>query len=102
MGDDDTRGRVETAVDALGLGPEQFYKQDFGSYLAMRALTHRLDNRRDDPGAKSSQNFMWDFALALEEGDLADAAEELRRVQDAAERRAGARGAGRGNPRADG
>jgi hypothetical protein len=45
MGDSDTRTRVETAVDALGLGPDQFYKEDFGSYLAMRALTHRLDNR---------------------------------------------------------
>src|SRR6185503_6730924 len=77
-----SRDRVETAVDALGLGPEQFYKTDFGSYLAMRALNHRLEVPKDDPNGRSAQLFMWDFALALEEGDLADAAEELRRVQD--------------------
>src|SRR6185437_5346042 len=31
---------------------------------------------------KTTQNFMWDMALAIEDGDLANAAEELRRLQD--------------------
>ncbi len=56
----------------------QFYKNDYGNYLALRALNYRLGQSESDPGFKSSQNFMWDMALAIEEGDLANAAEELR------------------------
>ncbi len=82
MGGEKSREKVNTAVDALSLGPEQFFKTDFGNYLAMRSLNHRLETPKDDPGAKSAQTFMWDMALALDEGDLADAAAELRRVQD--------------------
>ena len=76
MEGDVARDRVLSAVDALSLGPEQFYKDDFGGYLAMRALNYRLDDVKTDPGYKSSQTFMWDMALAIEEGDLANAAEE--------------------------
>ncbi len=79
---ENARPRVQTAVDALSLGPQQFYKDDFGNYLALRALNHRLDSPKNDPGFKTSQNFMWDMALAIEEGDLANAAEELRKLQD--------------------
>lgn len=82
VGGETARPKVETAVDALSLGPDQFYKDDFGNYLALRSLEHRLDNPKSDPGFKTSQNFMWDMALAIEEGDLANAAEELRKLQD--------------------
>ena len=77
-----SRPRVETAVDALSLGPDQFYKTDYGNYLALRALNYRLTEPKRDPGFKTSQNFMWDMALAIEDGDLANAAEELRKLQD--------------------
>jgi uncharacterized protein (TIGR02302 family) len=79
---ENARTRVQTALDALSLGPDQFYKDDYGNYLALRALNHRLDSPKNDPGFKTSQNFMWDMALAIEEGDLANAAEELRKLQD--------------------
>ena len=77
-----SRPRVQTALNALSLGPDQFYKDDYGNYLALRALNYRLSTPKNDPGFKTSQNFMWDMALAIDEGDLANAAEELRRLQD--------------------
>jgi uncharacterized protein (TIGR02302 family) len=79
---ENARPKVQTALDALSLGPEQFFKDDYGNYLALRSLNHRLDTPKGDPGFKTSQNFMWDMALAIEEGDLANAAEELRKLQD--------------------
>ena len=79
---ENARPRVQTALDALSLGPDQFFKNDYGNYLALRSLNHRLESPKADPGFKSSQNFMWDMALAIEEGDLANAAEELRKLQD--------------------
>jgi len=54
MGGEKSREKVNTAVDALSLGPEQFFKTDFGNYLAMRSLNHRLEAPKDDPGAKSA------------------------------------------------
>jgi uncharacterized protein (TIGR02302 family) len=77
-----SRPKVQTALDALSLGPQQFYKDDFSNYLALRSLNYRLSNPKNDPGFKTSQNFMWDMALAIEDGDLANAAEELRKVQE--------------------
>ncbi|HEX5279623.1 MAG TPA: TIGR02302 family protein [Micropepsaceae bacterium] len=82
VGGETARPRVQTAVDALSLGADQFYKNDYGNYLALRALEHRLDSPKNDPGFQGSQNMMWDMALAIEEGDLANAAEELRKLQD--------------------
>ncbi|HEX3486276.1 MAG TPA: TIGR02302 family protein [Micropepsaceae bacterium] len=77
-----SRPQVQMAVDALSLGPDQFYKNDYSNYLALRSLNYRLSSIKNDPGFKTSQNFMWDMALAIEDGDLANAAEELRRVQE--------------------
>jgi uncharacterized protein (TIGR02302 family) len=76
------RDHARTVIDALSIGPDEFYKDDYGNYLAMRSLNYQLGNAKADPSAERAQAFMWDMALAIEEGDLANAAEELRKLQD--------------------
>ena len=77
------RGRAEEAMDALTIGPEIFYENDFTNYLALRTLKYRLANIRSEEESFGAMGFMWDMAVALEEGDLADAAEALRAAQEA-------------------
>jgi uncharacterized protein (TIGR02302 family) len=74
--------RATTVVDALTIAPERFYKDDFSTYLAMRALYYELRHAKTQENVKEAMALMWDIAVALEEGDLADAAEALRRAKE--------------------
>jgi uncharacterized protein (TIGR02302 family) len=74
--------RATIVVDALTIAPERFYKDDYSTYLAMRALFYELEGAKDERGVKEAMAMMWDIAVAVEEGDLANAADELRRAQE--------------------
>jgi uncharacterized protein (TIGR02302 family) len=74
--------RATTVVDALTIAPERFYKEDFSTYLAMRALYYELKGVKTDENVKQAMALMWDIAVAVEEGDLANAAEDLRRARE--------------------
>jgi uncharacterized protein (TIGR02302 family) len=69
-------------VDALTVAPERFYKDNSGTYLALRALFWRLSNARNPDDLTSAGDLMWDIAVALEDGDTALAAEALQKVQE--------------------
>lgn len=75
------RARAETAMDALTIGPDRFFKGDLKNYLAMRTLKYRLGNAKTAESKTDAMSLMWDTAVALEEGELADAAEALRNAQ---------------------
>ena len=70
-------------INALSIGPERFYKDDYSTFLALRALYWQLSGIKDDKDTLAAMNFMWDMALALEEGNVASAAEALRNAQQA-------------------
>lgn len=70
-------------VNALSIAPERFYKNDYATFLELRALFWQLRGIRDDHGTLTAMSFMWDMALALEEGDVASAAEALKNAQQA-------------------
>jgi uncharacterized protein (TIGR02302 family) len=74
--------RATTVVDALTIAPERFYKDDFSLYLAMRALFYELKGVKTGDDTKKAMALMWDIAVAVEEGDLANAAEDLRRARE--------------------
>jgi len=82
---DDGRATAEVAMEALSIGPELFYGDDYGIYLGIRAIRHRLANIRDEAEKEPAMSLMWDMAVALEEGELADALEALRAAQEALE-----------------
>jgi len=70
-------------VDALTIGPERFYRNDYKTYLAMRALYWQLRSVRNDKDVLAAMSFMWDMAIALEEGDVTAAAQALKNAQQA-------------------
>jgi uncharacterized protein (TIGR02302 family) len=80
---DQGRETAEAAMEALSIGPELFYGDDYGVYLGIRAIRHRLANIRSEEEKEPSMSLMWDMAVALDEGELADALEALRAAQDA-------------------
>jgi uncharacterized protein (TIGR02302 family) len=72
---------VREAVDALTVAPDKFYKDDYGTYLSLRALVAELGNVREKDDVNRAMAFLWDIALGIEEGDLSLAAEQLRDAQ---------------------
>ncbi len=77
------KAHVTAVVNALSIAPERFYKDDYKTYLALRTLYWQLRGIKDDKGTLAAMSFMWDMALALEEGNVASAAEALRNAQQA-------------------
>jgi uncharacterized protein (TIGR02302 family) len=78
--------RVAQILRAVSYRPEDVFRSET-AYLRLRVIVRRLENftrvdqltgeRRDEIAAA-----LWDLALLLEEGDLNDALERLRRAQD--------------------
>lgn len=66
--------------------PEDWFTDTMRPYLivrtAMRRLAYALDDGREDAEIGSVMELLWRAALLIEDGDLATAAERLRRAQD--------------------
>ncbi|MGE0006379.1 MAG: TIGR02302 family protein [Parvibaculaceae bacterium] len=76
---DDTR-KVLLMLDALLMWPEGLIERS-GIHIAMRAIRSHIANARDQDDIKSAIDELWKLALAVEEGDLADARAELDAVR---------------------
>lgn len=79
------RGRVAQILRALSHRPEGLFSNET-TYLRMRAIIRRLEAMKmtglsDEVQAEVVQA-MWDLAIQLEDGTLADARERLRRAQE--------------------
>ncbi len=82
----DNAGRVGQVLRAVSYRPQEIFRSEI-AYLRLRVIIRRLENyvryeqltteRQDEIAAA-----LWDLALLLEEGDLNDALERLRRAQD--------------------
>ncbi len=79
-------GTVAKALDALTLAPERF-TPDTSLYLALRTAAYEVHRIRvnasnlDQNRIASAQQFLWDIAVRVEEGDVAQAQAELRDIQ---------------------
>ncbi len=76
--------RVASALDALTLVPERFIPSP-SIYLGLRSAYFRTVVSRNDDQLREVVDLLWTIALAVEEGGLNDAAQELREAQDALE-----------------
>lgn len=72
---DDTRN-VQLMLQALLTWPEGLIDRS-GIQIAVAAMRSHIANARDQDDIKTAVNDLWKLALAVEEGDLADARAEL-------------------------
>ncbi|MCX7646082.1 MAG: TIGR02302 family protein [Rhodobacteraceae bacterium] len=82
----DNLRRVVQVLRAVTHRPEGFVR-DSGAYLQLRVAIRRMEAAMNaggfTPEARDEMaGVLWDIAVRLEEGDLADALERLRRAQD--------------------
>ncbi len=68
--------RAAALIDALTLYPEGLF-ESAAAYLGVRRARAQLDVARTNPQAQIAAEILWDAALALETGDLGDAARRL-------------------------
>ena len=78
----DRHAAVGNALDALTIAPNRFI-DDLQIYLALRTTRWRLALRQDRNTLISVVDQLWQIALRLENGDLADSEQQLRAAQEA-------------------
>ncbi|HEX2019182.1 MAG TPA: TIGR02302 family protein, partial [Aurantimonas sp.] len=79
--DADSAGRVVDMLDAITLRGDEFIENPT-DYLALTAVRSRIANAYDDAGLLSSVDFMWELALAIEDGNLSLAERRLRDARE--------------------
>ncbi|ROU02805.1 TIGR02302 family protein [Histidinibacterium lentulum] len=84
-----SKGNAQRSADllkAIAHRPEDRLIRSETSYLRLRVITRRLDAMArfgmDDEGQEEIASALWDLAIQLEDGTLADARERLRRAQE--------------------
>ena len=81
----DNARRVSQMLRAVSYKPEDIFRSET-AYLRMRVILRRLDALSRDGLQAEHQTEMakalWDLAVLLEDGDLSDALERLRRAQE--------------------
>ena len=78
--------RVAQILRAVSNEPDDIFRSET-SYLKLRIAVRRLEtrvslDRLTDNAVEEMAEVLWEVALQIEEGDLSDAAERLRRAQD--------------------
>jgi uncharacterized protein (TIGR02302 family) len=82
IADSDNRRSVARALYAIGAQPPT-YNNDLVVVLGLQVAQQRLTLDSTDASVDSVQSLLWELALRIEEGDLAVAERELRRLQQA-------------------
>ncbi|MFC3613068.1 TIGR02302 family protein [Lutimaribacter marinistellae] len=83
----DNATRVSQILRAVSYRPEDVFRSET-AYLRLRVILRRLEAFTDYGGGVTAEQqeeiaqALWDLAILLEEGTLADALERLRRAQD--------------------
>jgi uncharacterized protein (TIGR02302 family) len=80
----DDRDGVVRLLDALTIWPEGVL-DDSGVYLGVRAAMNRLYRAQSHEDVKDTIEFMWEMALAIEDGDVPEAMRDLLAAKKALE-----------------
>ena len=80
--DGETKPRVLIGLEALSIAPERF-TPDTNIYLGLRSLYWHLTNARSDDDLREVVSRMWAMAVMIEDGNMGDAAAQLRAAQEA-------------------
>ncbi|MBT8154873.1 TIGR02302 family protein [Epibacterium ulvae] len=77
--------RISQILRTLTHEPEDLFRET-GDYLRLRAILRRLETYMvaglDEEKQEEIAAALWDFAIALEDGDIGDALERMRRAKD--------------------
>jgi uncharacterized protein (TIGR02302 family) len=76
------RPLVTTALDALALAPEKF-TPDAGIYLGLRSIFWSLLRAKTDDDLREVTARLWQMAVGIEDGNIADAQAGLRNAEEA-------------------
>lgn len=89
--DAEKRADVLNTLNALSAYPDKF-TPDPGTYLGLRSAHARLFYARSDEDLRGVVDYLWEFALAIEDGDLSGLQSDLKQAEqnlrDALERNA--------------
>jgi uncharacterized protein (TIGR02302 family) len=80
--DANSRPMVISALDALAIAPEKF-TPDAGIYLGLRTIFWSLVRAKSDDDLRDVVARLWQMAVGIEDGDIADAQEALRNAENA-------------------
>ncbi len=80
--DAETKPRVLTALDALGMAPEVF-QIEASVYLGLRSIYWQLTRAKSDDSLRDVVARLWDMATQIEDGNLSDVEAALRAAQEA-------------------
>jgi len=82
-GDNGLKGHVTSALDALTIAPDLFYaeKKDQDVYQALNNALAMVGGAKTAADYQRVEDLLWQTAIALEQGGLINAAQELRRLQ---------------------
>jgi uncharacterized protein (TIGR02302 family) len=80
--DANARPRVAIALDALAIAPERFTKEA-GIYLGLRSIFWSLTVAKGDDDLRDVVKRLWQMAIGMEDGDIANAEEALRNAETA-------------------
>ena len=80
--DTGARPQVTTALDALTLAPEKF-TPDPGIYLGLRSIFWTLIRAKSDDDLREVTARLWQMAVGIEDGNIADAQANLRNAEEA-------------------
>ncbi|MGO4337513.1 TIGR02302 family protein [Labrys sp. KB_33_2] len=72
---------IKYALEALMIAPEDFTK-DAGLYLGLRTVRDRLDRANSDDAYRDAADYLWQIALAIEEGDGTLAERQLKAARE--------------------
>lgn len=74
------RAKAAEALDALSVAPEMFSPGP-AIFLGLRVAHFRLAYSRDGDDLRPAEELLWNLAIKVEDGAVADAQAELRRIQ---------------------
>jgi uncharacterized protein (TIGR02302 family) len=80
--DANSKPLVLTALDALTVAPEHF-TPEAGVYLGLRSIYYDLKNAESDDALREVVARMWAMAVQIEDGNLSQVEQALRRAQEA-------------------
>lgn len=77
----DNRRTPQIALDALLVAPERYTRKS-GDYLMLSIAARKLRTARTDADLIALAEYLWDTAIALDEGNLTEAERALRAAED--------------------
>jgi uncharacterized protein (TIGR02302 family) len=80
--DANTRPLVITALDALAIAPEKF-TPEAGVFLGLRTIFWSLVRAKTDDDLRDVVTRLWQMAVGIEDGNVADAQDALRNAENA-------------------